>query len=318
MMSFRDTDLLWLLALVPFALLFLWSRERLRTRVARRFASERLRGLSNPARVLRPWLLGLALVAALIALAGPSAGFTLVPITARESNRVVVIDVSNSMGAEDVGTSRLTASKAIAKRLADAQPGRVAVVVFEGGPDVVSPLTTDTEAVIALLDTLQTGEVGQPGSDIGAAILGALRLIEADPSQKADIVLLSDGEEQGARADEAIQRAKQRGIPVSTVLVGTAEGSPIPTPRGPLRDTGGDVVTTYARPDVLRDVAEGTGGVMLENPFGERALEPLLQRTAGGRERQTHARVPIERYQWPLAFAFVLFLAGSFVNRGAE
>ncbi|HYR28418.1 MAG TPA: VWA domain-containing protein, partial [Thermoanaerobaculia bacterium] len=250
-MSFRSMNFLWLLAVVPFALLFLVARERLRTRVARRFASERLRGVANPARVARPWLIALALAAAFLALAGPSAGFTLVPITAREANRVLVIDVSNSMGAEDVGTSRLGGAKAIAKRLTDAQPGRVALVVFEGSPDVVAPLTTDTDAVIALLDTLQTGEVGSPGSDIGSAILGAMRLIEADPTQKADIIVLSDGEEQGSRVAEAVQRAKSRGIAVSTIVIGTAEGSSIPTDRGPLRDQGGDIVTTYARSDVL-------------------------------------------------------------------
>lgn len=317
-MTFRSIDLLWLLAIVPFALLFLVTRERTRTRIARRFATERLRGVFNPARGLRPWLIALALVAAFLALAGPSAGFTLVPITAREANRVLVIDVSNSMGAEDVGASRLAGAKAIAKRLTNAQPGRVALVVFEGNPDVVAPLTTDSEAVIALLDTLETGEVGAPGSDIGNAVIGALALIEADPTQKADIVVLSDGEDQGTRVDEAVQRAKSRGIPVSTVLIGTAEGSSIPTARGPLRDSGGSVVTTYARPDVLREVAGGTGGTMLENPFGERALDPLLERTAGGRERQTHARVPVERYQWPLGLAFVLLILGSVANRGAE
>lgn len=317
-MSFRETSLLWLLAFVPFALAFFVARERLRTRIARRFASERLRGVSNPARALRPWLLGLALAAALIALAGPYAGFTLVPITAREANRVLILDVSNSMGAEDVGASRLAAAKAIAKRLAEAQPGRVALVVFEGAPDVIAPLTTDSDAVIALLDSLQTGEVGQAGSDIGSAIIGALRLIEADPSQKADLVVLSDGEDQGERVGDAIQQAKQRGIQVSTVLIGTSGGGTIATPRGPLRNEEGEIIKTSARSDVLRQVANSTGGVMLENPFGERALDPLLDRATAGRERQTQARVPIERYQWPLALAFVMFVAGSFVNRGAE
>ena len=317
-MTFRSSALLWLLAAVPFALAFLLAREGLRRRTANRFASERLRGMSNPARAARPWLLTLALLAALIALAGPYAGFTEVPIVARESNRVFVIDVSNSMAAEDVGASRLGAAKAIAKRLANAQPGRVALVVFEGAPDVISPLTTDTDAVMALLDTLDTGEVGEPGSDIGNAVLGALRLIEADPAQKADIVVLSDGEEQGSRVDEAITRAKQRGIAVSAVLIGTAQGSAIPTPNGPLRDSGGEVVTTYAQGDVLRRIASGTGGTMLENPFGERGIDRLLDRTPAGRLRQTHARVPIERYQWPLGAAFLLFVLGSLLNRGAE
>ena len=316
-MTFRSTSLLWLLAAVPFALIFLLTREQLRRRIARRFVSERLRGVSLPARVLRPWIVTLALAAACLALAGPSAGFTLIPIVARESNRVLVIDVSNSMAAEDVGTSRLNGAKAIAKRVAEAQAGRVALIVFEGMPDVVSPLTTDADAVIALLDTLQPGEVGEPGSDIGSAILGALRLIEADPSQKADIVVLSDGEDQGSKVGEAIERAKQRGTAVSTVVIGTAEGSTIPTARGPLRDAG-EVVTTYARSETLREIAASTGGVMLENPFGENALRLLFARSGDGTERQTHARVPIERYQWPLGLAFVLLIAGSVLNRGAE
>ena len=65
-MSFRTTTALWLLAAIPFALAFLLTRERLRTRIARRFASERLRGASMPARKLRPWLIaaGVALARA--------------------------------------------------------------------------------------------------------------------------------------------------------------------------------------------------------------------------------------------------------------
>lgn len=317
-MSFRSFTLLWLLAIVPFALAFFLSRERLRTRIARRFASEHLRGVANPARPLRPWFLGIALLLAVVALAGPSAGFELVPIVARDANRVIVIDVSNSMAAEDVGTSRLSAAKAIAIRLANAQEGRVALIVFEALPEVASPLTTDTEAVATLIDSVVPGEVGQPGSDVGNAIFAAIRLIESDRTQNADIVVLSDGEDQGARVEEAKRRAKAAGIPVSTIVVGTPDGSTIPTPNGPLRDENGETVTTFARTDVLRDIAADTGGTMLENPFGAQALDPLLSFAGGATTRQTHARVPIDRYQWPLALAFFAFLAGSLLHRGAE
>ena len=316
-MSFRNLTMLWLLAAVPLALIFLLMRERSRTGLARRFMSERLRGVTNSARMLRPWLLGIGVATALVALAGPYAGFTLVPIVAREANRVLVLDVSNSMAAEDVGASRLAAAKALAVRLARAQEGRIALVVFEAQPEVVSPLTTDSEAVAALIDTLQPGEIGAPGSDIGSAILAALRLIETETGQKADIVVMSDGEDQGSRAAEAVQRAKLRGTAVSTIVIGSAQGSTIPTQRGPLRDANGEVVTTYARSEVLADIARGTGGTLLENPFSDRALDPLLGSGATTR-RQTHTRVPIDRYQWPLALAFFAFLGGSLLHRGAE
>ena len=316
-MMFRNVTMLWLLAAVPLALIFLLMRERLRTRVARRFASERLRGVTNAARVLRPWLLGLGVAAALFALAGPYAGFTLVPIVAREANRVLVVDVSNSMAAEDVGTSRLNAAKALAVRLARMQQGRVALVVFEAQAEVVSPLTTDGEAVAALIDTLQPGELGAPGSDLGSAMIAALRLVESEPGQKADLVVISDGEDQGSRVAEAVQRAKSRAIEISTIVIGSAEGSTIPAERGPLRDASGDVVTTYARSDVLGDIARATGGKLLENPFAERALDPVIG-SGATTPRETHARVPIDRYQWPLALAFFAFLGGSLLHRGAE
>ena len=316
-MSFRSDNMLWLLAALPLAVIFLVARERARTRLARRFASERLRGVANPARALRPWLIGVALAASLIALAGPYAGFDLVPVVARESNRVLVIDVSNSMGAEDVGTSRLRAASAIAMRLTRAQQGRTALIVFEAQPEIIAPLTTDDEAVASLIDTLQPGELGAPGSDVGSAVIAALRLIEAEPAQKGDVVVISDGEDQGARAREAIQRAKTHGVAVSAIVLGTAQGATIPTSQGPLRDTTGDVVTTYARTEVLGEIASESGGKLLENPFSARSLDPILG-SGAATERQTHTRVPIDRFQWPLALAFVAFLGGSLLHRGAE
>jgi Ca-activated chloride channel family protein len=315
--TFRDTEVLWLLALVPVALLFFVLRERVRTRIAGLFASERLRGVSNPARAVRPWVLVVGLAAALVALAGPYAGFTLVPVVVREANRVLVLDVSNSMGAEDVGASRLTGAKALATRLARAQEGRVALVVFEAEPLVMAPLTSDTEAVAALIDSVTTGEIGEPGSDVGSAIVAAVRLLESEPGQRADIVVISDGEDQGARVSEAVSRAKARGISVSAIVVGSSQGSTIPTSRGPLRDSTGNVVTTYARSTLLAEIATATKGSLLENPFGQRALDPLLGR-GGTAARQTHSRVPLDRYQWPLALAFFALLGGSLLHRGAE
>lgn len=317
-MTFRSLTMLWLLAAVPFALLFLLARERTRTAVARRFAAERLRGVANPFRPLRPWLLALALLCSILALAGPQAGYTLVPIVAREANRVLVVDVSQSMAAEDVGTSRLSGAKAVAMQLAEAQQGRVGLIVFEGSAEVVSPLTSDTAAVAALIDTLVPGEIGEPGSDIGGGVLAALRLLERDAAQKADIIVLSDGEDQGTKSAEAIRLAKQRGVEVSSIVIGSADGATIPTGNGPLRDTTGEVVTTYARADVLSELANGTGGRLLENPFAANALAPLLGEAQAGANRETHARVPTERYQWPLALSIALLLLGSLAHRGAE
>ncbi|HET7706696.1 MAG TPA: VWA domain-containing protein [Thermoanaerobaculia bacterium] len=317
-MSFRSPQWLWLLATLPLLIPFLVARERRRTSVARRFVSERLRGGGDPLRALRPWILSVAIAAISLSLAGPYAGYRTVEVTTREANRVIAIDVSNSMAAEDVGTARLAAAKAITKRIVDRHNGRVGLIAFESVAEVISPLTNDGDAVIALADTLQPGEVGHPGSDLGAAVLAALKLVEADSGQKADIVVISDGEEQGTRVNEAISRARDRGVTISTIVVGASEGATIPVRGGVLRDESGEPVVTYARSDVMQRLARGTGGTSLENPFSEHELDPLLARPVAGTPRVAKVRVPIDRYQWPLALAFAAFFIGSILNRGAE
>jgi hypothetical protein len=100
--------------------------------------------------------------------------------------------------------------------------------------------------------------------------------------------------------------------------IGTAAGSTIPRPEGggDLVDDNGQVVTTYARPEALQKIASATGGKFYANPFGEHALDSLA--ASGGTMKQRNVRVPIERYQWPLAFACVAMFLGSLANRGAE
>lgn len=316
--SFREPMMLWLALMAPLIVFGTVAADRRRVAVARRFVSERLRGVANPLRMLRPWMLGLASLSAVLALAGPQAGFTTVPIQQRESTRVIAIDVSLSMAAEDVGTSRLDAARAIARRIVEAHQGRVGLVIFESSAEVVSPLTSDDEAVESLLDTIEAGEVTTPGSDLGAALTQAQKLVEGDAAQHGDIVLISDGEDQGSHTEEVITRLKSRGIAVSTILLGTSQGATIPRgERGaPLRDDSGEVVVTSAHPEALRRIAAETGGRFFANPFGEHDLDALAESKGGLRTRPV--RIPIERYQWPLTAALLFAFAGSLANRGAE
>ena len=318
-LTFRSMPLLALTLIAPVALIFLIAREHHRVRLARRFVAERLRGVANPARILRPYLAALAVFGAAVALAGPRAGFTVVPIEERETNRVLAIDVSLSMAATDAGASRLDAAKAIAKRIIEAQQGRIGLIGFEMRSEVVSPLTTDDEAVQSLLDSIQPGELSEPGTDLGGALTAAAKLIESDPAQKGDIVVISDGEDQGRGTEETLARLAARGISVSTVAIGSTNGSTIPRGEngGDLRDDNGEVVYTYAHPESLQRAAKATGGRAYVNPFGAHDLDSLAAPPSSG-SRQKNVKVPIERYQWPLALACFALLLGSFANRGAE
>lgn len=321
LVSFADTRLLVLLAAIPLAAWFLWVRERARRRRADSFLSVRIRGERMPARLLRPWLLTAALALGFFALAGPRFGHTLRPLLHDEGALVIAIDISNSMAAEDLGVSRLSAARALVRQILEKERGKVGLVAYESVAEIVAPLTTDREAVADLAASLTTGELTLPGSNPGAAVLTSLEALRRSGSASRRIVLISDGEDQSDLLARAIESAREARTPVSTILVGSREPSFIPVgPRGELlMDEDGEVVRTTANPAVLSHLAEATGGSFLSNPFQPQAVSSLEAAARDVREDdEAMQRVPSERYQWPLALSFLLFFAGSLIHRGAE
>lgn len=320
-LSFRDPSILWMAVLIPFLLLLLIAKERRRKSLSARFVSERLRGTSNLARPSRPAFLSLAFVLALGALAGPQYGYEMRPVETSQGNRIIVLDTSLSMGAQDVGTSRLSAAKAVARRLIHDFDGKVALILFEGAAETACPLTTDASALETMLDTVEPGELSEPGSDLGAALTHAAHLTDAIGDQPVQVMMISDGEDRGSSLEAAISLLSRRGIRVSTILIGTPQGTTIPGGEGQLRDEEGQVVVSAAHPETLASIARRTGGRAFVNPFAESSLNTLdeqLTLRAGGKSAARGSRTPVDRYQWPLGFSIALFLLATLANRGAE
>ncbi|HUF16459.1 MAG TPA: VWA domain-containing protein [Thermoanaerobaculia bacterium] len=319
--SFRDPVWLWVaLAAIPLTA-GLWRFEVTRRRLAERFVSERLRGRSNRFRAARPFLMGSGFLLAAVALAGPRFGQEIISVPQSDASRILVLDVSDSMSAEDVGTSRLSAAKAIGKRALEMHDGRVALVIFEGEAGILSPLTTDVGAVATLLDSVAAGETGVPGSSLDSALDAVLRLMDSSTG-RTDVILISDGEQQGSTSLQNLPRVAARGAVVHSVVVGTTEGGRIPVgkPGAFLRDESGREVITKAESQAMEMIAGETGGAFLVNPFDEFSLSRLASAGSGGYEAngRSTTTVPIERFQWPLGAALVFLLAGSVAHRGAE
>ena len=68
---------------------------------------------------------------------------------------------------------------------------------------------------------------------------------------------------------------------------------------------------------VLQQIARSTGGRFYANPFGEHDLDSLAG-PPSSKGRDKNVKIPIERFQWPLALAAFAILLGSFTNRGAD
>jgi Ca-activated chloride channel family protein len=278
-----------------------------------------VRGSSNGLRPLRPWLLVLALALGVAASAGPRLGEELRELPAIESNLVVALDLSQSMDARDAGTSRLSAAKAIARKLIESSDARVGLIVFESTAETVSPLTEDHAAVATLIDSLETGELAESGSDFAKAIDESIELAKSVGDRAVDVVIISDGEHRGNRWEDSLGVARARGLRISAVVIGSSEGAPIPREDGSsLEDSSGSLVKTRASDEPLRTIAKECGGHFWSNPPEPVTAQMVVAAEAAKASKGRVERIPIERYQWPLGAAFVFFLAGMVVNRGAE
>ncbi|MBI2213612.1 MAG: VWA domain-containing protein [Acidobacteria bacterium] len=318
-LSFAEPQRLWLLVAAPAVAMLLVAAERRRAAAAELFVSTRVRGSSNGLRPLRPWLLVVALTLGVAASAGPRFGDELRELPAIESNLVVALDLSQSMDARDAGTSRLSAAKAIARGLTESSDARVGLIVFESTAETVSPLTEDHAAVATLIDSLETGELAESGSDFAKAIDESIELAKSVGDRAVDVVIISDGEHRGGRWEESLGVARARGLRISAVVVGTSQGAAIPAEDGAsLEDASGNVVKTRASEEPLRTIAKECGGRFWANPSEPVTAQLVVAAEAANAGKGRVERIPIERYQWPLGAAFVLFLAGMVVNRGAE
>jgi Ca-activated chloride channel family protein len=208
-----------------------------------------------------------ALVLLAVGAAGPQWGREAVRRQSQGSDLVFVLDVSASMEARDVPPSRLEEARREAAALLERVPGsRVGVVAFSGDAVRLCPLTLDHGAVRLALETIGSGTVSEPGSDLGRALRAGLRLLAPGRREEQAMVVWTDGEDLEGRAREALADLRRQGLRVHVVGVGTPAGDVIPladvagVTLDVKRDENGQVVRTRLDEPLLREVARATGG----------------------------------------------------------
>ena len=210
-----------------------------------------------------------------------------VSVPREEATIVLAIDVSRSMKATDVEPTRLDAARTAAKAFLAEVPEkfRVGVVSFATRAAVGVAPTEDRTLVEAALDSLTPGE----GTAIGDAVALSLQVGQpqaetAEPPPPSAILLISDGARDGGRIDpaEAARKAKERGVPVYSVLVGTQDGVLEETLTGGLRR----IIRVPPNPQTLEQIATSDGRRALRSG-GHRGAEPRLR---GSRLSAGHAR----------------------------
>lgn len=309
-----------LLLIVPLAWLGAGRLDRHRRRRGRELLGARARQLvagsdTHPSR--RHLLLAAGLTCAVLAALQPMWGTAEQRVEQRGIDLVLCVDVSRSMLARDVMPSRLAAARRHIEMLAERARGdRLALVVFAGEARLLVPLTQDVDSFLDLLQQASPTSVGKGGTDLGAALTCALEALRAATGDHEVILLLTDGEDHQGRGERVAKLAKERGIVVHTVGIGSPRGSKIVVDgeggEAFLRDKAGGEVVSAMDPSSLDRIATAGGGEFVDASSTSRPLVELYDRRAVPMARKALAtqqsRVLRNRYQWPLLLGLGLWL----------
>lgn len=304
------------------ALILLQLLQKRRQAALAQFAGAQLLGrltrhVSTGRRRFKQFLLLLAIFLLFVAMARPQYGFTWVEVTRKGIDILFALDTSKSMLAEDTRPNRLQRAKlGIMDFVGRLQGDRVGLMPFAGTAYLMCPLTLDYEAFTSTLASIDSDIIPVGGTNISAVIEEAEQVLQNDANHKI-LVLLTDGENLQGDAVETAKKAKDKGLTIYTVGVGTPGGELIPLPAdgglaGFVKDEQGKYVTSKLDEEILTAIAEATGGLYASLGNSGEGLETIYQRKLNLIPKEQLAerrqKVPVERYIWPLAAAIFLLV----------
>ncbi|MDH3614030.1 MAG: VWA domain-containing protein [Gammaproteobacteria bacterium] len=266
----------------------------------------------------RWWLLGLGGVIAAVAIAGPAWQRVEQPVFRSDQALIVALDLSRSMDAQDVAPSRLIRARLkILDLLARRGSGQTALVVFSSNAFTVTPLTTDTDTIGALVNSLSTDIMPSRGSYPIAAINKGQQLLEQAGAAYGEVLLITDGSSSPA-TERVARELRGSGYTLSVFAVGTAEGAPIPRQSGGfVTDQSGNIAVPRLDEHSLRSLATAGGGRFSLLTTDNRDLDYLLSGEAGRQQAGEESLVTDHwREEGPWLILLLLPLAAMAFRRG--
>ncbi len=319
--------LLWLLPLMAVGLHLFY---RYRCKMMSRFAQEHLigelaQGFSLKVYRLKALFLMAAFLFMVTALSRPQWGYREPPVTRHGLDILVVIDVSKSKLTQDVKPSRLERTKLAVKDLVMKLNGadHIGLIAFAGDAMLMCPLTYDYNGFLLSLDDLSVDSIPRPGTNIAEAIEESIKAYKTRPDSDKVVVLVTDGEDEEGNAVEAARHAREQGIRIFTVGVGTTEGDLIQVANadgqtGFLKDADGNYVKSRLNENLLEQIAYITNAAYVRSSGGNFGLDYLYDRQLSKLKKhdaqEKIARFYDERFQWPLTLAFVFLFAETLIS----
>ena len=282
MIHFAQAQYLLFLILVPFFFIIQAVVLKIRKRRIRKFGDEALVSRLMPSYSegktwIRLLLFSIGFIFFIIGLSRPQIGARLKEHETKGAEIMIVLDVSNSMLAEDYSPNRLERAKLAISRLVDKlRDERIGLIVFAGNSFVQLPITTDYVSAKMFLNSISTESVPVQGTARGEAIGTAMKSFSLQSEKSRAVIVITDGENHEDDPVEAARQAAELGVRVFTIGVGSPEGKPIPFEGELLKDKNGEIVVTRLDESILKDVADAGNGLYVRAGTSEFGLNPVI------------------------------------------
>ena len=320
MFQFANPHILYLLLIIPVMIAALTLVALLRKRNLAKFGNlELIKSLMPEVSTWRikskSILFLLAVTALIFAAARPQFGSKLREQKSTGIEMMLVVDVSNSMLAEDFAPNRLDRTRyAIDKLFASMNQDRVGMVVFAGESKVQLPITSDYRMARSFTKRLSPELVQVQGTEIGQALTLASLSFSNNRDAGRVIILITDGETHDNTALDAAQRAAEQGIRIYAVGIGTPDGAPVKVNGEWLKDEKDEMVVSRLNEELLQQITAATGGGYIRATnaaFGLDEIVNEIEKIEQGELTTLSFEEYNEQFQWILAVAAVLLLLES-------
>ena len=316
MFRFEDPIYLYLLVLIPILALVRFISYRNQKKRLRKFGDiQLLKELMPDVSRFRPsvkfWILLGALALLIIMLARPQLGTKINHEKRVGIETIIAMDISNSMRAEDIVPNRLDRSKMMVENLVDHfSNDKIGLIVFAGDAFVQLPITSDHVSAKMFLSSIDPSLIATQGTDLAKAIDMATHSFTQEEGVGKAIVVITDGEDHEGGAVESAKAAKDNGMRVYVLGVGSVNGAPIPIPGTGdfMKDNTGNTVMSALNEDMCKQVAQAGGGAYIHvenNSAAQDQLDNELDKLA---KKETTATIYSEFDEQFQAFGLLALL----------
>ena len=266
--------------------------------------------------------MSLAFACLVIALVNPKMGTKMETVKRQGIDIVFAVDISKSMLAEDIAPNRLEKTKQLVSQIINELGNdRVGIVGYAGSAYPVLPMTTDYGIAKMYLQSMNTDMVSSQGTAINDALKLSVDYFDIKETSKL-IILVSDGEDHGVGADEAIAMAKDKNVRIFSIGMGTEKGAMIPIKdnRGNIisykKDQNGDNVITKMYPETLKSISDKTKAKYINGSNTKEVVEAVKSQLDKIEKTEFESQQIADfesQYQWFLGLGFLLLLVDIFL-----